>query len=651
MTAPIYKHIQLDINLNNSICYLNIDKQNSAVNTIDLDLMQELQECINYLKNELKPKALVIKSGKKSGFIAGADIKQFTKFTTATEAAKFIRQGQVALNELSNLPCTTIALVDGFCVGGGYELALACRYIIAVSKDKTKLGLPEVMLGIHPGWGGSIRLLKRIGSLRGLELILTGKSVDANIAKKLGMVDAVVKEYHIDNCIQHFILNKPALIKAPWYDKILLLDFMRPMVGKILIQKLTPRLKQQHYPAPFAVINNWVMHNLHTEDAYIKEADSVGELLVTPTAQNLVRAFFLRDKLKALGKQVGFIGQRIHVRGAGVMGGDIAAWCALSGYVVTLEDTNLQAIANSFRRARQLFTKKLALLHLVQAACDRLHADPQGAGISKADLIIEAIIEDLAAKQACFIELEAKAKPDAILATNTSTFPLEKISAQLKKPQRLVGLHFFNPVAKMQLVEVVASSNTDADLIRQCLAFVGAINKLPLQVTSTLGFLVNRILVPYLLESVQLFEEGIQLEVIDNAALDFGMLMGPMELADTVGLDICKAAAISLGVAIPQILEDLIKQGKLGKKTSVGFYRYKKGKKLKGKAIDNNIILNNTKERLLNKLLIAAQQCLEDKVVLDADLLDAGMIFGAGFAPFRGGPMQYMQDNKKNSAA
>ena len=419
------------------------------------------------------------------------------------------------------------------------------------------------------------------------------------------------------------------------------------LLAKVLRQQVAKKISKDHYPAPFAVIDLWEREGGFDERAYLKEADSVEQLITkTDTASNLIRVFFLRERMKAFAKGSDFKARHVHVIGAGVMGGDIAAWCALRGLHVTLQDQSYDKIAPVIGRAYTLFKKKLRKPRPIQAAMDRLVADPDGHGIGRADVIIEAVFENLDVKQTIMKQVEARAKPDAIIATNTSSIPLDEINVVMEKPERLVGIHFFNPVAKMDLVEVVSSEKTSEEISHNACAFVNQISRLPLPVKSSPGFLVNRVLMPYLMECVQLLDEGYRPEVVDQAAKSFGMVMGPVELADTVGMDVCLAVAENLtahfGGKVPQKLRDMVAAGKLGRKSGEGFYRYKNGKPVKQKTTGHSDD-KEIAQRLILRMVNEAASCLREGVVADADLLDAGMIFGTGFAPFRGGPMHYAQ--------
>jgi len=441
-------------------------------------------------------------------------------------------------------------------------------------------------------------------------------------------------------------MEKPPVHHATTLQALTNQTFVRPILARFLREKVGQKASPKHYPAPYAVIDNWVKYGVEPADRALKaEADSLAQIAMGDTARNLIRVFMLQERLKGLSKGVNFKAHHVHVVGAGTMGGDIAAWCALRGLTVTLQDREPKFIAPAIKRANDLFVKKLKLPRLVDQAMDRLRPDVEGIGIPKADVIIEAIFENLEAKQKLFKEVELIAKPTAILATNTSSIPLDEINSVMQKPQRLVGIHFFNPVAVMQLVEVVRSNVATDEVIKDAIAFVRQIDRLPLPVKSSPGFLVNRILMAYLMEAMTILGEGVPAAAIDKAALDFGMPMGPIELADVVGLDVCLAVAKNLsahlGGTVPQKLVDMVSAGKLGRKSGSGFYTYKNGKPVKEKITDDQINYTELADRMILRFVNESMTCLREKIIADSDLLDAGMIFGTGFAPFRGGPMHY----------
>ncbi len=633
----------------NNFIWLTLDKAGSKINSLNVEILEELLYLLQNIQTTASVAGLVIQSAKHNNFIAGADIEQFNHLETPDAALNIIQQGQSVFKVLADLPYPTVALIQGHCLGGGFELALACRYRVAIEDPKTQFGLPEVKLGIHPGWGGTVRLPRLIGGLKALELIISGRALTAPSAYKMGIVDAVVPLRQAHRAVNHFLLNRPKVRVATWVDRITNLPVIRPILGAWLERKIAMKVNRAHYPAPFAAVLNWIENDIRAEEAFAYEANSISQLMMTDTSRNLVRVFYLQEKLKNYGKIDAATFNHVHVVGAGTMGGDIAAWCALKGIRTTLQDQNVQIMAAAFARALDLFKKHLKEPHQVKAAMDRLMPDPNGYGIRNADLIIEAIVEKIDAKKALFAVLAREAKKEAIFATNTSTIPLEQLSADPKVLARLIGLHFFNPVAKMPLVEVITSDIHDSEVTQKGMAFIRTIEKLPLPVKSAPGFLVNRILMPYLLESIWLIESGIPPTAIDKAAEAFGMPMGPIELIDTIGLDVCLYGAeslrASLGGTIPQTVKTLVEAGHLGKKTNQGFYTYKNGKVIK-QTIDKHYRLpEDVTDRLILSMVNSAMACLGEKIIPDRDCLDAGMIFGTGFPPFRGGLMNFVAES------
>lgn len=648
-----YKHWDMQTD-SDAIIWLGLNRQDTSVNSINDDVLDELNGLLQEITQIANAKGLIIYSLKQKGFIAGADVNVIAQLANPSQAVDFLRKGQAVFSRLETLNIPTVAMINGFCMGGGLELALACDYRIATDDKDTRLGLPEVLLGFHPGWGGTVRLPRLIGGFHALsELILTGAAISANKAKQLGLLDDVVPLRQLKRAAVYYIKNKPTKHKPNFLQSLTNYSWTRPLVARLLRNKLAKKIRSEHYPAPFAAVDLWEKESGFDERAYLKEADSVEQLITKgETANNLIRAFLLRERMKSFAKDCDYQAYHVHVIGAGVMGGDIAAWCALRGLRVTLQDQSYAKIAPVFARASALFTKRLRKPRLVQAAMDNLIADPEGHGIAHADVIIEAVFENLDVKQAIMQQIEQQAKKDAIIATNTSSIPLDEINLVMTNPERLVGIHFFNPVAKMELVEVVCSTKTSHEISQQACAFVCQIGRLPLPVKSSPGFLINRVLMPYLMECMQLLQEGFAPEVIDNAAKAFGMMMGPVELADTVGMDVCLAVAQNLnahfGGTIPQALCDKVNEGKLGRKSKEGFYRYVNGKPVKQKR-PTDPRETEIAQRLISKMINEANLCLQEGVVADADLLDGGMIFATGFAPFRGGPLHYAKTFEKQS--
>ncbi len=644
--TTLYKHWRYEQDAQ-GLVWLTFDKQGESTNTFSREALDELSAALDAI-GALSPKGLVIRSAK-AAFIAGADVEAFTRFATPAEALEFVRVGWDVLQKLHDLPYPTTAMVNGYCMGGGLELALACRYIVALDDPATRFAFPEVMLGIVPAWHGIEWLPKKVGPAAALDLLLTGKSVDAKRAKKIGLADQCVPLRILENTARMVTLEAPKRKPLPFMQRMML-GPLRGFVAGQARKQVAKRARQENYPAPYAILDLWTKHDgnpfIAPEAPY-----SVNALFAHPTTKNLIRIFFLQEKMKALGKGVDFVARHVHVVGAGVMGGDIAAICAMRGITVTLQDTSPERIAPAMKRAAALFAKRLRDPRRIRDALDRMIPDTTGAGAARADVIIEAIFENIDAKRALFAKLEPMAKPGAILASNTSSLKLEDISAEFKDPGRLVGIHFFNTVPQMMLVEVVSGAHTSPEDAKKAAAFVRQIDKLPLPVKDSPGFLVNRVLGPYMQQAFRMLDEGVKPETLDAAMERFGMPMGPIELADTVGLDICLAAGKALvrrdsegqEPPAPQILLDKVALGQLGKKSGQGIYRYEDGKPVKGQpdAVTQDII-----DALVEPYVQEAKAVLAEGIVPEADLIDAGLIFGTGFAPFRGGPLNYAREMK-----
>lgn len=653
MTAQ-YKHINL-IHKPNGVVWLLLDKAESSTNTLSADMMEELAAVLSELERK-PPKGLVIASAKPAGFIAGADIEEFTRIASPSEARSLVERGWSLFNRLEQMRFPTLALIRGHCMGGGLELALACRYRVVVDDPATRLALPEVMLGIMPAWGGMLRLPRLIGPAVALDLMLTGKGVDARKARKLGLADECVPPRVMENAADMLVVSGRAAHRPPLLARLMNGPLRSVVAGKALKQ-VEGKANRAHYPAPYAIIETWSRFNGNALAVPADSPASLEAIFQSPTARNLVRVFFLQERLKAFGKPAegrqAFRPRHVHVVGAGVMGGDIAAVCAQRGMTVTLQDQAVERIAPAIKRAAKFFERKYkGDKRQVRFALDRMMPDPAGQGIRRADVIIEAIFENLEAKQTLFARIEREAKPEAIIATNTSSLRIEDIAVALQAPGRLVGIHFFNPVTMLPLVEVVESEGSDRDAVSRAAEFVRAIDKLPLPVKSAPGFLVNAALGPYMLEALRCVEEGIAPEAVDKALTDFGMPMGPVELVDTVGLDIAVAAGKALtGEAAaqpPARLMSLVQAGKLGRKSGEGYYRWENGKAVKNKE-SSAAASERIAERVLAPLLAATRRCVSNGVVADAALADAGVIFGTGFAPWTGGPMHYVESRSDGS--
>jgi 3-hydroxyacyl-CoA dehydrogenase/enoyl-CoA hydratase/3-hydroxybutyryl-CoA epimerase len=634
------------------IVWLRLDCAEKNVNTLSRGVLKELAELVDDIAAQ-QPAGLVIYSGKATGFIAGADVTEFGAFIDPSETLELVDRVHSLFDRLQKLPFPTACLIKGFCLGGGLELTLTCRYRIAVDTPDTKLGLPEIRLGIHPGFGGTARLVRQIGVLPALSLMVSGKSVGARQARKIGLVDYAVPERQMISAVREAILSTPASRRFRFLDSLSRLRFVRHLVTRPLRRAVVKHADKKYYPAPYALLDLWERFGGNSAVMDHEEARSVANLVAGTTAQNLVRAFLLKERMKALGRNRGSSPRFVHVVGAGIMGADIAAWCALQGFRVTLQDVELRRLAGAIQRASGLFRKRLREPRRIQEVLDRLVPDLHGDGITRADIVIEAIFEDANAKRKLYEQIEPRMRTGALLATNTSSIPLEDLAGSLTNPERFLGLHFFNPVEKMELVEVVRAKATSTESFDRATSFVTAIDRLPLPVASSPGFLINRILMPYLLEAVRMVQEGIPAAAIDRAACWFGMPMGPILLADTVGLDICLAVTRILAghfqIKVPERLEHLVASGRLGKKSGGGFYDYKRGTAVVSKAKKGSHSGEDIEDRLILRLLNEAIACWREGIVADDDLVDAGAIFGIGFAPFRGGPLHHIR--KEGGAA
>jgi 3-hydroxyacyl-CoA dehydrogenase/enoyl-CoA hydratase/3-hydroxybutyryl-CoA epimerase len=627
------------------ITWLTFDKPGTSTNVLSRETLLELD---SHLQNIQKSPArgLVIRSAKASGFIAGADVREFAQLTSAAQAFEMVRAAQKIFDRVENLPCPTVAIINGFALGGGLELALACRYRVGVKSEKFSIGLPEVMLGIHPGFGGTVRSVRIAGVRTAMEMMLTGKTLRADKARRAGFLDRLVFPADAEAAARELINREPKRRGAPFLDRLLSLPLARSLVKKQLIAQVRAKARKEHYPAPYAVIDLWARYGARGEHAYEAEARSIADLFLSETSRNLVRVFALQERLKSLGGKTKMPIARVHVVGAGVMGGDIAAWCAQRGLNVTLQDRELKFIEPAMKRAREALEKRLKDTGKAAELMTRMTPDVAGDGVPGADVVIEAIFENADAKHELFARIEPRMKSSAILASNTSSIMLEQLDDRLPDPGKLVGLHFFNPVAQLPLVEIVRGETSSEESIQKAIAFTRRIDKLPLPCRSAPGFLVNRVLVPYLYEAMFALQDGIPMEVIDEAALRFGMPVGPVELADVVGLDVCRHVGDIVSNALNKQKPDtaridaLIAAKKLGRKTGEGFYVWRDGK-----AVKSGDPTGDPPADLQDRLILAlANECaaaLREGIVADADLVDAGVIFGSGFAPFRGGPLTY----------
>ena len=648
MSNSEYENWRIEFDLD-QVCWLTIDRAGESSNSLSRAVMEELDAIVTRLEKD-QPKGLVLQSGKKNSFIVGADVREFEQVGSVEEAESFIREVHALFDRIEALPFPTAVIIDGYCLGGGLELALCFDYRIAANNEGTRLGFPEVNLGIYPGFGGSARSTRLIGGFQAMQIMLTGRMLRAPQARGMGLIDKLVGPHGGPRWAARRAVLKGLKSRGPGlFAKLSNFGPVRKFLAGQMKKQAAAKANPAHYPAPFEMIEAWEKYGNNPRKMLDEEAKRVARLLNGSTSGNLRRVFWLMEQLKSQGKDTGFKARRVHVIGAGVMGGDIAAWCVLQGMEVTLQDREMKYIEPALGRAKKLFAKRLKKPDRIAGALSRLIADVEGDGASRADVIIEAIFENLEAKQELFKTLEARVKPDAILATNTSAIPLKDIASVLENPARLIGLHFFNPVAKMLLVEVIYDKSTRDGEIERGAAFCNQINRFPLPVASSPGFLVNRVLARYMLKAFQIhLGRNVPKEALDKAAENFGMPMGPVELADTVGLDVGLGVMGTLGgddaAEEAGLLKSYVDSGKLGRKSGEGFYKWKKGRPEKDKNAVEGITLDTLADELMQPYLDECRACLEDGIVENRDAVDSGMIFGTGFPPFRGGPLFYLEN-------
>jgi 3-hydroxyacyl-CoA dehydrogenase / enoyl-CoA hydratase / 3-hydroxybutyryl-CoA epimerase len=640
--------LEIDIE---KIAWMIFDREGETANTLGRRPLEELGSIIEWAEKAAAEKhihGLGLLSGKPGSFIMGADIREFDALDTETKVIEAITPVNKMFDQIEKLPVPVVCGIHGFCLGGGLELALACHFRIATRDDATRLGFPEVKLGLFPGFNGTARSIRQAGPIAAMQNMLTGKMLRASAARRIGVVDSLVPgPLELRWAVRKAILRKRKSKPAGLASRLMAQWPVRGLLARKMRTETAKKVRESHYPAPFRLIELFERHGGNTSTLKREETRAFAPLMVGDTSRNLRRVFHLSEMLKAQApKGTDYQVRHVHVIGAGVMGADIAGWCVASGMEVSLQDLSKEQIAKGIKAQEKTLKRRFRTKAQLDAARTRLIADPDGTYIPRADVVIEAIVEKLEVKQALFKDLETKLKPGAVMATNTSSLQLEDIAAPLQAPERLIGIHFFNPVAQMPLVEVIRGRQSRQDDIDKGCAFVTALGKFPLVARSLPGFLVNRVLAPYMFEAFQRVENGEPKEKIDEAAKVFGMPMGPIELADTVGLDVCLHVGRILSSGSSDAIEQtrlarLVSGGRLGKKTGEGFYAWKDGKPQRGETTFDAIELERLGKELVKPLIDECENCLADGVVENADLVDAGVIFGTGFAPFRGGPLHY----------
>jgi 3-hydroxyacyl-CoA dehydrogenase/enoyl-CoA hydratase/3-hydroxybutyryl-CoA epimerase len=640
-----------------NIAWVVFDDPEAKVNLLNPLSVGQLDSVLDEL-SQRRPKGVVFISAKPGVFIAGADIKELEKIHDPAHGEELSRAGHRILGKIERLGVPTVAAIDGACLGGGCELALACRFRVATDNPKTQIGLPETQLGIIPGWGGTQRLPRLIGLHAALGMILPGKSLDAVRALKIGLVNAVVPAVALRAAAIKFVRTGRAGGGGVF------LDNLRPVRAILcrMARKQTLARTRGHYPAPVKAIDAMERGLGVSLDRGLEiEARIFGDVAVTPQCKNLIRVFFLREKYSKLqwgdADKTGKI-EKVGVLGAGVMGAGIAQWCSARGLTVRLKDIKPEFVAGGMKRVADVYREGVKRRKLTKLEAEhglaRVHPTTDYTGFSDCDLIIEAVLEQLEVKQRVFQELAPMLSDDCVLASNTSAIPIDDLAEATHRPRRFVGIHFFNPVDRMPLVEIVRGTKTAAGVVSTAVEFAKQLKKIPIVVRGAPGFLVNRLLMPYLNEAGVLLGEGVSVESIDRAMVDFGMPMGPLRLIDEVGIDVahdvaCElAAAFSDRMSVAPVLQRVAGLGLKGRKGGKGFYVYG-GKK---ERVNSELNLPATKmmsaaaiqSRLMGVMVAEAKRCLAEEVVAVEDDVDVGMIFGTGFPPFRGGLVKYAQD-------
>jgi 3-hydroxyacyl-CoA dehydrogenase/enoyl-CoA hydratase/3-hydroxybutyryl-CoA epimerase len=645
------------------ICLVMFDRPGSSANIFDLRTLDELAQELEFIERQTELKGVIFVSTKRSVFIAGLDLNLVLEITSTAKARSLIERGQAVMNRIAALRIPTVAAVHGAAVGGGYELCLACDYRIASPDHATKIGLPETKIGLLPGWGGSTRLPRLISLPKALDIILGGKTVPAKLALKLGMVDEVSPaECLIAAAVRKIKLGKPDRSRHWLTNNRLVAAVIEPQVRKRLLKKT-----RGHYPAVLKALEVATRGISRTVEASLAlERDGIIELMQTDVCRNLINVFFLQERARKRTLSVGVsmidpkLVARTAVIGAGVMGAGIAQWISARKLPVILRDINTEQVGKGMATIAKLYRdgvkRHLLTAHEARAGMDRVHPAPMEVPLHHADIVIEAAVENLELKKKIFQRLDELVSPDTVLATNTSALPISEMAAGTRHPERVVGLHFFNPVHRMQLVEVIAARQTAPEVLQRALRFAQQIGKLPVVVKDSPGFLVNRILMPYLIEAGNLFEAGAKIEDLDEVMLDFGMPMGPMRLLDEVGLDVALHVAETLAthfgdrMKVPDCVRKMTGAGLLGRKSGNGFYLHEKSKEAKTNSQISTYVLSQQaraisreelQERMVFLMVNEAVRCLEEQIVTDPADVDFAMIMGTGFAPFRGGPLRY----------
>ena len=682
-----YKHFCVTASVD-GIVMLTLDVAERPMNVLTAEVMAELGDIISQLEQTRGDDvaAVAIRSGKESGFLAGADVNAIAELTDSREAAKVIELGQMLFQRIEWLPFPTIAVIEGPCMGGGLELALACRYRIARDAADTQLGLPEIKLGLIPGWGGTQRLPRLVGLHHALPMIMTGKGVRVAQAMAIGLIDESVDPDRWEAGIDDFVSRAVGgqVVKRRSLGKRLRRRAMNTSLARMLVTWKTGksiRSKVKHYPALEAALHAASTSFDSGLNGFLVERAEFIELLESPACRSLIGLYLSRSRAQRLATWTNPVAlgtnqpiQNVAVIGAGVMGAGIGQWAAVRGFHVILKEVNAKVAHAAQQRIHDsidgLAARQCWSTTKTQDVKSRIAVTSLMSDLASADLVIEAVAESFKIKATVFGDIQRVVRPETLIVSNTSSLSIDDLAGSLEDPSRFAGLHFFNPVHRMELVEVVKGQHSDENVIARLVHFVRSLGKVPIVTNDSPGFIVNRILFPYLGEAMRMVIEGHPPETIDREVRKFGMPMGPIELIDQVGLDVALQVARSLseiqvgGQAIEGLLATMVERGELGSKSERGFYQYSEGKKLrscKGLA-DNSVTIpvfekrltpldsggtddgfTPIQRRLVYPMLIEAKRCLAEHVVAFPWAVDLAMVLGTGFAPHRGGPLAVIE--------
>ena len=666
----------------NGVANLVFDLPDEKINKLSAPMLTELEKAINVIDGNKAIRVLIVTSNKKDIFIAGADINEIKAIRDPADALAKVSRGQNILTKIAQLKIPTIAVIDGACLGGGLELALACQYRVAIVNPKTMLGLPEVSLGIIPGFGGTQRLPKLIGLQESLKIILSGKAIDAKKAFKIGLVDDLIREEFLEEKLGNFVTEilkngeKNVHLQKRILAKKRRFVFESLLCGKFIIFYLARKdlyeKTKGHYPAPFVALEviKRTYRNTYVARGFKTELEAFCELCVGDISKNLIEIFFTNEALKKdCGVETEIVAEEIHnaaLIGAGVMGGGIAWLFANNNIDIRIKDISQKAIALGYNQIVKVFNqlKKIKKITPEQASVKIANVSTglDFAGFRKVEIVIEAVVENMVVKKNILAEVETKIKKETIIVSNTSSLSISEMAQALENPERFAGMHFFNPVNRMPLIEVIRGEKTSDKTIATVVRLSKKLGKTPIVVKDVTGFLVNRILLPCMNEAAYLLQEGVEIQRIDSVMEKFGMPMGPFILADVVGIDVAVKVAHSLfegygqRMRVADILDEIHNNHKelLGKKVGKGFYIHgtkndlnpqiaeilselKKAKNIHEIYISDSEII----DRCLLTMVNEAAKCLEENVVKNARYLDMAMIMGAGFPAFRGGVLRY----------